>query len=70
VRLFADSNSWIVNRTPNLRTVRLVLRVVSQLAFGNVLAQPSVLFSVELLESNLKYQFFYFQVCGDMVEET
>ena len=43
-----DSNSWNVNGTPNLRTVRQMLRVLSQQASDNVLEQPSVLFSVGL----------------------
>jgi len=28
----ADSTSWIVNETPNVRTVRQILRVLEQLA--------------------------------------
>jgi len=39
-----DSNGWKVNGTPNLRTVRQILRVLSQVASDNVLAQPSIIF--------------------------
>jgi len=42
VRFLADSNSWIVDGTPNLRTVRQMLLVLSQLTYDNFLA--SVLF--------------------------
>ena len=42
VRFLADSNSWIVNGTPNLRLVQHMLRVLSQLASDNVLAQPNI----------------------------
>jgi len=44
VRLLTDSNNWNVNGTLNLRTVRQILRVLSQLASGNVLAEPSIRF--------------------------
>jgi len=47
VRFLADSNSWDVNGTPNLRTVRQMLWALSQLASGNVLAQPCVLFQLD-----------------------
>jgi len=46
VRFLADSNSWNVNGTPSLRTVRKMLRVLSQMASDNVLAQPSVRFQL------------------------
>jgi len=42
VSFFADSNSWNVNGTSNLRTVKL--RVLSQQAPDNVLAQPRIPF--------------------------
>jgi len=42
VRFLADSNIWNVNGTPNIRTVKHMLRVLRQLASDNVLAQPSV----------------------------
>jgi len=48
VRFLDDSNSWHVNGTSNLRTLRQMLRVLSQLASGNVLAEPRVLDSVAL----------------------
>jgi len=47
VTFFAESSSWIVNGTPKLITFRLMLRVRSQLASDRVLAQPSLLFSVD-----------------------
>jgi len=46
-----ESNKWNVNRTPNLKTVGKMLKVLSQVASDNVLVQPSVLFSVELLRT-------------------
>jgi len=48
VILLADSNNWNANGTPNLRYVKQMLRVLIQVASDNVLAQPSVLFSVGL----------------------
>jgi len=47
--VLADSNSWNVNGTPNFKTVRQMLRVPSQLASDQVLAQSGVLVSVGLL---------------------
>jgi len=46
VSFLADSNSCYVNRKPKLRTVRQTLRVLNQLAYGNVVAQPSVFFQL------------------------
>jgi len=39
VRFLSDSNSWIVNRTQKLRTMRQMLRALSQQASDYVLAQ-------------------------------
>jgi len=43
VMSLADGNSWIVNGTSNLGTVRQMLKVLNQLASDNILAQPSML---------------------------
>jgi len=43
VTFLADSNSWNVNGTPNLRTARQMHRALSQLASDDVLAQPGIL---------------------------
>jgi len=66
VRLFAESNSWTVNVTPNLITVRQMLTILSQLAAENVLTQPSVLFSVGFRN---KFQVPNFQNYSNMTEE-
>jgi len=42
MRFLANSSSWNVNG--NLRTVKQMLRILSQLASDNVIAQPSVYF--------------------------
>jgi len=44
VSFLVDSNSLKVIGTSNLRTVRQMLNVLSQLASDHVLAHPSVLF--------------------------
>ena len=46
VRFLADSNSWNVNGTLNLRTVRQMLKNTEPAGSDNVLAQPSVLFQL------------------------
>jgi len=69
LRFLADSNSWNVNVTPNVRTVRHILRVLSQLAsltmFLHILAY---FFSDGYLEPNFKYQIFYFRLYRNMIE--
>jgi len=45
-----------------------MLRIPNQLTSDDVLAQPSVLFSVGLLKTEFQYQIFYFQVYGNMGE--
>ena len=42
MRFLADSHGWIVNATPNPRTVRQMLRVLNQLVSDNFLAQHSL----------------------------
>jgi len=43
VRFLADSNSWNVNGTPNVRAVRQVLRSTApELSFGNILVARAV----------------------------
>ena len=42
VRFLCDSNNWNINGTPNLGTVKQMLRILSQLASDNVLVQPGV----------------------------
>ena len=69
VTFLADYNSWNVNATLNFRTVRQMLRLLSQLASDNVLAQPSVRFSVGLLRTKFQVTNFYLQVHEGMVEE-
>ena len=46
MRFLADSNSWNVNGTPNLRTVRQMLTVLGQTTSDNVFTQLSVLFQL------------------------
>jgi len=54
----------------NFRTVKQMLKNTVPAGFDNVLAQPSILFSVVLmLRSQFQDQNFYFQVYGNMVEE-
>ena len=63
VRLLADSNSWNVNETPNLRAAMHMLN--SQPAgFPQFSRQPSVPSSVGLQEPNLKCHILYFYVYG------
>jgi len=53
VGFFVDSNGWNVNGTPNLRSMRQMLRVLRYLASENVLTQPSALFRwVNQISSN------------------
>jgi len=54
-RFLADSNSWNVNGTSNLKTVRHMLRLLSQVASDKILAQPSMLFSVGYEKTNLLF---------------
>jgi len=65
VRFLTDSNSWNVNGTPNLRTVKQMLRELSKLASANILAQPGILFFSWVIRN----QIFSFQVCGNVVED-
>ena len=58
--VLADSNSWNVNGTPNFKTVRQMLRVPSQLASDQVLAQSGVLVSVGLLWTKFQVPNFLF----------
>jgi len=44
---FFDSKSWIVNGTTNLRTVKQMLRALTQLAPDIALEQLSVLFQLD-----------------------
>ena len=70
MRFRADSNSWNVNGTSNLRIVRQNLRALSESAyFDNFFAQPSALFQLGCQEPNFNHQIFYFQVYDNMVEE-
>jgi len=69
VRFLAESNSWIANRTPpTLITVRPMLRVLSQLASDNVLAQPNLHCSMGYSKF-WNIQIFKFLVCGRILEE-
>jgi len=65
LRLLADSNSWNVNGKP--QNWDRSLRILSHLASDNVLAQPSVHFSVGLLRT--KFQVPNFPVYGNMVNK-
>jgi len=49
--------------------MRQMFRVLSHLTSGNVLAQPSALFSVGLLRTKFDVGIFCFKVYGNMVEE-
>jgi len=70
LKFLADSNSWNVNGTPIFGTVRQLLKNIErELSSDKVLAQPSVLFSVELLKNKFKYQVFYFQFYDILVEK-
>jgi len=70
VRFLADSNSWNVNGTSNLRIVRQNLRALSESAyFDNVFAQSGALFQLGCYEPNFNHLIFYSQVYGNMVEE-
>jgi len=54
VRFLADSNSWNVNGMPTFRTVRQMHKSAEPAGFSdNVLAQPNVLFSVQLLNNRI-----------------
>ena len=46
MRFLPDSNSWNVNGTPNLRTVKQMLTVLGQMTSDNVFTQLSVLFQL------------------------
>jgi len=69
--IFADSNSWIANVTPNLTTERQMLNVMSQLASKNVLTLPRVLFSVRWFKNQISSANFskYFQFYANREEE-
>jgi len=60
VRFLADSINWNVNGTPNLRPVRQMLRVLSQLASDNILAQHTIRFQVGLLQTVFQVPNFLF----------
>jgi len=61
LKFLTDSNSWNVNGTPIFGTVRQTLKnTTRELSSDKVLAQPSVLFSVELLKTNLSTKFSIF----------
>ena len=60
VRFLADSNSWNGNGTPNLRTVRQILRVLSQVTSDIDFAQPSILTYVGLLWTKFQVPNFLF----------
>jgi len=60
VRFLADSNSLKVSGTSNLRTVRQMLNVLSQLASDHVLAQPSVLFFSCFIRTKFQVSNFLF----------
>jgi len=59
VRFLVDSNSWIVNGTSNLRIVRQMLRVLSQLASNSVLYSPAYFFSWLLRNKFLVPKFLF-----------
>jgi len=64
---FFDSKSWIVNGTTNLRTVKQMLRALTQLAPDIALEQLSVLFQLDYYwEQKFTQQTLYFQVCDNM----
>jgi len=61
VKILADSNSWNVNGTPNLRNAWQMLTVLIQVTSGHVFAQPSVLFCrlfIKIVYSSRAYQSF------------
>jgi len=60
VTILADSNSWNMNGTPNLKTMRQMLRVLRQLVSDNVLVQPSLPVSVGLLRTKFQVPNFLF----------
>jgi len=61
----AESNCWNMNGTSNLKTVRKKIRVLSYVTSDDVLAQPSILFSVELLRT--KFQVPNFSIFMSMI---
>jgi len=60
VKFLADSNRWNVNGMLNLRTVKQMLSVLSQLASENVLAQPSKLFCSWVIKNQTSSTNFLF----------